>query len=157
MKKKLELFQRFDSQPINFKQNTTGTTYLRLYLFSAGIAFLFLALFIRLFQLTVVKGAYYRFVAENNRIKEVLVEAPRGNIVDRKGLPLVTNKKQNNEKQPYYRIYHLAEATSHMLGYRTLANKDDVTNDTCKQPLLYTDRVGKSGVDKVFECELRGK
>jgi len=157
MKKKLELFEKFDGAPINFKQASSGTTQLRIYVFCALLVFALLAILVRLFQLTVVKGSYYRFAAENNRIKEVSIEAPRGEIIDRYGFSLVTNREQQNEKQPFYRTYHLKDATAHLLGYRTLANKDDIAKDACKQPLGFTDRIGKSGIEQVFECQLRGK
>ena len=39
----------------------------------------------------IVRGAYYRELAENNRLRELKVEAPRGVILDREGRPLVEN------------------------------------------------------------------
>lgn len=52
------------------------------YLAAFLIALLFLA---RLFMLTVVEGQKNRLLAENNRIRLVEVEAPRGKILDRNG------------------------------------------------------------------------
>ncbi|MDY6065370.1 MAG: penicillin-binding transpeptidase domain-containing protein [Finegoldia sp.] len=46
----------------------------------------------RLFYLIVVKGSYYSEIAENNRLREIRVDAPRGNIYDRNGNILATTK-----------------------------------------------------------------
>lgn len=48
----------------------------------------------RLWQLTVVAGAKNRELAENNRIKFVKVEAPRGKIFDRSGSQLAISGEQ---------------------------------------------------------------
>ncbi len=50
-----------------------------------------LGLFIRLWYLQVVKGAYYYELAENNSIRTVMLRPPRGIIYDRNGRPLVEN------------------------------------------------------------------
>ncbi len=55
------------------------------------IGFLLAVLFSRTFYLQVVKGSYYREVAENNRVREVVVKAPRGVIRDRHGEVLARN------------------------------------------------------------------
>ncbi len=49
-------------------------------------------LFFRLWSMQVVQGAAYTSQSEDNRVREVTVEAPRGRILDRKGRPLVTNR-----------------------------------------------------------------
>ncbi len=53
--------------------------------------FLLIALFSRTFFLQVIKGPYYKEVAENNRVREVVVKAPRGIIRDRYGEVLALN------------------------------------------------------------------
>ncbi len=45
----------------------------------------------RIFYLQVLKGNYYKEVAENNRIRNVEIKAPRGLIVDRDGEILASN------------------------------------------------------------------
>lgn len=45
----------------------------------------------RLAYLQVIKGAYFRSLAENNRIRSQVVEAPRGLIFDRFNKPLLEN------------------------------------------------------------------
>jgi penicillin-binding protein 2 len=51
----------------------------------------FAALFLRLWSLQILNGEQLLRAAQNNQRREVRVQAPRGAIVDRTGLPLVTN------------------------------------------------------------------
>src|SRR2546421_9147523 len=58
-----------------------------------GIALvLFAIIFSRLWYLQVLSGEYYLAEANDNRVREVKVEAPRGQIVDRNGTVLVDNR-----------------------------------------------------------------
>lgn len=58
---------------------------------------LFLLLVLRLWQLQVLEGNYYRRLSEENRLKVVRLAAPRGIIYDRNGIPLVKNS-------PYFTV-----------------------------------------------------
>ena len=49
------------------------------------VLFLFGLLILRLWYLQVVKGSYFRDLSENNRIRSIYVQAPRGLIFDRNG------------------------------------------------------------------------
>jgi penicillin-binding protein 2 len=49
------------------------------------------ALFLRLWALQVLSGSQYLRAAQNNQLRTMPVQAPRGTIVDRNGVPLVTN------------------------------------------------------------------
>ena len=49
-----------------------------------------------LFQTQVVRGKYYRGMSENNRIRLIRLEAPRGNIYDRNRVLLATNRPAYN-------------------------------------------------------------
>ena len=58
----------------------------------AGLALLvFAVLFLRLWALQVLSGDRYLNAAQNNQIRSVRVEAPRGSIVDRNGRTIVSN------------------------------------------------------------------
>src|SRR4029453_3445668 len=58
-----------------------------------GIALvLFAVVFFRLWYLQILSGDRYLAEANDNRVREVKVEAPRGRIVDRNGTVLVTNR-----------------------------------------------------------------
>ena len=51
----------------------------------------FVTLFLRLWSLQILNGQQLLRAAQNNQRRDVRVDAPRGSIVDRNGLPLVTN------------------------------------------------------------------
>ena len=50
------------------------------------------ALLVRLWAMQVLNGESYAAQAENNRVREISLEAPRGRILDRNGIPLVSNR-----------------------------------------------------------------
>jgi penicillin-binding protein 2 len=52
---------------------------------------IFAVLFLRLWALQVLAGTKYRAAANNNRVRTLLVDAPRGPILDSAGRTLVTN------------------------------------------------------------------
>lgn len=51
-----------------------------------------LALLVRLWTMQILNGAVYAAQAENNRVREISIDAPRGEIYDRNGVALVTNR-----------------------------------------------------------------
>src|SRR5919106_3228042 len=58
-----------------------------------GIALVaFAGIFFRLWYLQVLSGDKYEAQARNNQIREIKVQAPRGEIVDREGRVLVENR-----------------------------------------------------------------
>src|SRR5215210_1863972 len=58
-----------------------------------GLAFLmFSVVFFRLWYLQVLSGDRYVAEANDNRVRDIKVQAPRGQIVDRQGRPLVDNR-----------------------------------------------------------------
>ena len=58
-----------------------------------GIALIgFAVVFFRLWYLEVLSGDKYLAQANNNRVREINVQAPRGEIVDRQGRRLVDNR-----------------------------------------------------------------
>src|SRR3954447_2265525 len=54
---------------------------------------LFAALFFRLWFLQVLSGEDYVAQATQNRLRKIRIEAPRGDIVDRSGKPLMTTRQ----------------------------------------------------------------
>src|SRR3989344_2973875 len=107
---KLPFFHKGESGKIHFTGQRKLTSQFFLYLYICLILILFLLLILRLFQLTIVKGDYYRRLSEENRIRELLIESRRGKIIDRKGFVIAENKKADVEKnmarltspQPYF-------------------------------------------------------
>ena len=51
----------------------------------------FVVFLLRLWQLQILKGGYYRKLSEKNRVRVFKIPAPRGIIYDRNGIPLVKN------------------------------------------------------------------
>ena len=64
----------------------------RVYFLYFLIAALLLILFIRVVDLQIINGSYWRELAESNRIRSYPIKALRGIIYDRKGDPLLFNK-----------------------------------------------------------------
>ena len=59
-----------------------------------GVALvIFGIIFFRLWYLQVLSGDKYLAEANNNRVREIKVEAPRGKIVDRNGEVIVDNRQ----------------------------------------------------------------
>ena len=121
---------------------------------------LFLILIVRLFQLTVVKGSYYRRLSEENRIKELVIEAKRGAVIDRNGVVIASSDSPIGgvvkDRFISKRVVALGRSVGHLLGYMQLADKADLKNDLCLNKLRLGDSTGKKGVEKLYECELRG-
>src|SRR3954470_3713236 len=58
-----------------------------------GVALvMFAVVFFRLWYLQVLSGDSYVAAARQNRVREIKIQAPRGEIVDRHGQPLVENR-----------------------------------------------------------------
>jgi penicillin-binding protein 2 len=153
MNAKIPLYEKFDSS-INFKTKERQTFKLRLYALPFFIIFVFIILCIRLFHLTIVRGAYFQYISEHNRIREIPIEAPRGKILDRKGFTLAYSIP---DKDTQKRIYNEPFALSHLIGYRQLASQDEINQDACSEKLSLGDKIGTSGLEKVYECLLRGQ
>src|SRR4030042_1383730 len=65
----------------------------RFTLFVMFLVVLISVLVIRLWFLQVVQGDHYKAMAEGNRIREVSLEAQRGNILDRNDKDMVINRQ----------------------------------------------------------------
>ncbi len=157
---KLPLFYRGREGGINFSRGTDNHQQNYLFIYFFLIFFVFLILISRLFQLTVVKGDYFLRLSEQNRIREFTIEAERGKILDRKGFIVAQNLPANtalNElRLTSPRTYQAPEAVAHLVGYRQLADANDIKNDNCLNKLKLGDKTGKKGVEKLYDCELRG-
>lgn len=160
-KKNLPLFKKGDSGDIDFRPETKINSFFLLYGFIFFIFVCFLVIVLRLFQLTVVKGSYYRQLADENRIKEIIIEPKRGRIIDRKGFVMAENKQadvnQQEDRLLSPRFYQAPQSAAHLIGYRQLADKKDLQEDHCLNKLKLGDKVGKKGVEKIYDCKLRGE
>jgi penicillin-binding protein 2 len=158
---KLQFFKKGDSKGIHFFSSNNQLAENIFFVFIAFIFLFVIVLFLRLFQLTIVKGNYYRNLSEQNRIREIIIEAPRGEIVDRKGFAIAKNLPPNisieAKRISSQRIYQSPEAISSIIGYRQIADNNDLKNDRCQYKLKLGDRTGKKGIEKLFDCQLRGQ
>lgn len=158
---KLPLFIKGRSGGINFDRHKKISSTFILYIYFLLIAVFFATLGLRLFQLTIVKGEYYSRASEQNRIREIVIEPKRGIIRDRKGLILASNTgadtRNNSERLTSHREYHSPDLVAPVIGYRQKADQEDFSQDSCINKLKIGDKVGKKGVEKMYECELRGK
>lgn len=64
----------------------------RLAVFGAVGVTIFFVLLLRLWALTVMNGSQYAELAQQNQLRRLPIEAPRGRIIDRRGNALVTNR-----------------------------------------------------------------
>ena len=157
---KLPILERQHSRH-GFRSKDTGDRAREVMIISfVGIGLL-ITVFVRLFQVTVVQGAYYARLSEDNRIREIAVEAPRGTITDRQGTRLVFSEPAHvgstSARLVARRKYSDGLALGHLIGYRQRADESDLEQDPCIGKLALGDETGKKGVEKVFECELRGR
>jgi len=115
----------------------------------------------RLFYLTLILGDDFRQRAQENRIIREKLVVSRGVIYDRNNQPLAEDKPfyqwndeevsrekylqmkadGNSARLFYRRYYPLADKAAHLLGYLGQVNE----------------AIGQSGVEKEYDCFLRGK
>jgi penicillin-binding protein 2 len=82
------MYLRDDDRP----QRMSSQFALRVAILGGGALVMFFIIFFRLWYLEVLSGDKYLDQAQNNRVREVKVPAPRGEIVDRNGEVLVGNR-----------------------------------------------------------------
>ena len=89
------------------------------------VCFLVIVVFlIKLGDLQIVHGAFYKDRSENNKLKQILIVAPRGAIYSREGVELAWNQKANNESEFPLRKYLEVPGFSHLLGFIKYPAKD---------------------------------
>lgn len=96
----------------------------------------------RLVELQIIKGSYFRTLAEGNRIEKIITPAPRGKIYARGG-------------------EHLGgKDFAHITGYLAETNEDEVgfidPKCTEKGPYKLGQIVGRGGLEEYYNCELTG-
>ncbi|MBI4395225.1 MAG: penicillin-binding protein 2, partial [Candidatus Omnitrophica bacterium] len=77
-------------------------TYFRFYFLQLAMLSGFAVLGVGLFQTQVIHGGHFRKASEQNRIRIIRLESPRGNIYDRSGVLLATSR-------PAYHVYAIPE------------------------------------------------
>lgn len=139
----------------------------------------FFIIFFRLFHLQVVMGPYHRILANTNRVQIRTIHAPRGVIYDRNGKVLAENnpgfrlegkfisrdeslKLEGSNDSRFnlleidtIRSYPQGLAFSHVLGYVGEVNQDELDSSRYVN-YKRGDRVGRTGVEEVYEAYLKG-
>lgn len=154
-------------------------------IFFVFLALFGLATFIvlRIAHLQIKQGGYYQALAQANRQFTSIVPRQRGLLLDRFGEPLVLNIPSYqyiadpqvlfSEQQSItheqavqllatqsahvtytlHRDYPVGAALSHVLGYTAAVSASDLEAD---DSLLLTDQIGKLGLERVYEKQMRG-
>ena len=141
-----------------------------------GIALVaFAVIFFRLWYLQVLSGDQYLAEARDNRVREIKVQAPRGEIVDRNGTKLVDNRpgmavvltpdrlpERLDERRRLYRrlgklldmraraIARDVEPQLSALPYSTVTVKQDVSDQLAWYLLEHRDEFRGADVERVF-------
>ncbi len=145
--------------------------------FLIGFVILFL---VRLAYLQVVRGSYYLGLSDANRTRTKIIHAPRGVIFDRDGTPLVYNipgfRQKKGEKSivlskdealsflsrgaknievDSLRQYPYRGMLGHVLGFIGQVSVDELSDPRFR---VYdpTEWIGKDGIEKTYESQLRG-
>lgn len=136
---------------------------------------------VRLFYLQVIRSDYYRTLSDENRLRTVIIPAPRGILFDRNGEPLVSNTPafkilDEDQKVQFLdredaleriakgeeivsdiqRKYTYEDAFSHVLGYIGQISEKELSQHQF-QGYALTDFVGKFGLESQYESVLHGK
>jgi penicillin-binding protein 2 len=164
----------------------SGQSRIRLWPFLILLVSLGFLLSGRLFVLTVVEGSYHRDLADSNRVVAIRTAAPRGIIYDQNEEVLTINRPAYKHQVPgtaihqaqfvavtkeeavqlssvsgervFYDIsreYGCGRACAPLLGYMGEVNLDEL--EQMKSTYMMGDTIGKSGIEKAFENDLRGK
>lgn len=137
-------------------------------------------LLIRLFDLQLLKGSYYRLLSDSNRTRTSIIHAPRGIIFDRNGSPLVFNvpgfrktvgektkvltreqalsllaEGEKNLEVDSLRQYPYKDSFTHVLGYIGQISKEELQKKEFKDR-RGGDLVGKMGIERTYEEKLVG-
>jgi len=139
-----------------------------------------LIILIKLTNLTIFQGSYYRGLSNNNRMRTSIIHAPRGIIFDRNNTPLVFNvpgfrqivngktqfidrdaanslmvKSAKDLEVDNLRQYPYKEELAHVLGYIGQISQDEI-KDPKFAGYHQKDMIGKIGVEKQYEDILKG-
>lgn len=141
--------------------------------FLKGILLLsLLILFGRLFELTIISGAYFRTLSDENRVRRIPVLAPRGKIVARGGEVIADIKEQKDEDYGNFdpgkkgviieweRYYPYGKDFAHITGYLGEVSPEELgkISGRCseKGPKILGSLIGRSGLEEIYECLLSG-
>lgn len=162
----------------SFSYQTSGGFFRFIPLFL--LLFFVALLILRLFTLDVVRAAYYSRLSNDNRIRSVIVPAPRGIIFDRNGNALTRNipsssiledkkvvfldndtalKDLTNGKNvisTVKRDYPYKDIFAHVVGYVGQVSQDELLLPPYKD-YGFSDFTGRMGLEQQYESLLHGE
>jgi len=142
------------------------------------LVFIFGFFMVRSADLMLIRGAYFRRLADENRIRRLKIAPARGRILDRNGFELARNtvlyldQKGNrldrqraleleaagaSLKKKWIREYPLADLAAHLTGYLTEATREEIKESRDDCPIGLGDLVGRGGIEQEYDCQLRGQ
>jgi penicillin-binding protein 2 len=105
----------------------------------------------RVWNLQIIQGVAFAERSENNRLRNTIVFADRGVILDRNNTLLAWNIKNDNDPDFSARRYSTTTGLSNILGYVKYPSKDSAG-------FYYReDYLGMDGVEKFFDARLQGE
>lgn len=132
-------------------------------------------------RLSVIRGAYYKSLARDNKVYETIIPAARGEIIDRKGRVVAKSvyqyfKKVNETKVfegsgefvgnkfegkdlafDLKRQYMYGESLGLVTGYVGKPKESEINSaGVCGQKIDKNDLLGRTGVEEYFNCKLGG-
>ena len=146
-----------------------------------GLVFSLGVILVSVFKLDVIKGAYYKNLAIENKMVEKKIPAARATILDRKGRVVAKSVYQyftmdgknkiyqgvgdfqgykfegENLAYELERSYLYGDSMSLITGYVGKVNIDDQNENNCGVKLDNDEVVGRSGVESFLDCQIRGK
>lgn len=163
------------------KENAESSFRMRSYILPFILFTFPLIILLKLFDIQIVHGNYYRNISDHNRTKTNILFPQRGVVLDRFGVPLIINspdfeindraenaglsreeaikiisENKANLQIDSLRYYPFREVLAHVLGYVGKISEDELSQ--LAEPSLYdpSDFIGKSGVEKEYDKILRG-
>lgn len=163
--------------------STSNSHYFQQRLFLIVISCFFSLLLIRLYDLQVANGSFYRSKADGNRFYTRYLAAERGVFLDRFGDPLVVNVPKyykladrsslysqreaishqtalqemvidaDGVEYDIERHYVFPESTAHVLGYVSSVTADEIQDNP---DIPISSKIGKMGLEKVYDEVVRG-
>jgi penicillin-binding protein 2 len=117
----------------------------------AVVALAIVLLFARAGTLQVVHGAEYAEQAQKNQLAEQTIFADRGAIVDRNGVPLAWNEREEVQDDFAKRVYAGMRGLAHAVGYTRAPAKDS------KGFYFRTSFEGLDGAEQAYNDKLGGQ
>lgn len=85
--------RKVDGPKLIHVENAESLSFKKQYIVFFAVMLLVMSIYVaRLWYLQVLRGQHYRYESQNNRIRIEDIEAPRGIIYDRNGVPIVENR-----------------------------------------------------------------